>query len=287
MANKKEMELRKLKKHYLGGSLVAFLVVAVAVFCAFAALLAVFGLYITDSKVRDEYARVENMANLYRLSEGAEGEGLSSILEDADNDYIVLDENGRLLREHGSNTCDLENGGRIDILGDEEDLRTSVTVYPDKTMPVITPGLKGKVGIDNKKLVAVVLQNKVDKPDLSLLGTDLIRLPFWIDVPVGEGVHLAGKSYFSVSYRELAIIALIAVIIIVLTILMLIFIVVYICKTIINRKKMNRVFFMDEVTGNNNWMWFLKHSEEMLKRKKSAQNKIGRASCRERVCRMV
>ena len=49
MANKKEIKLRKLKKSYVGGSLIAFICVGIIVFCAFAGMLAVFGLYITDS----------------------------------------------------------------------------------------------------------------------------------------------------------------------------------------------------------------------------------------------
>ena len=40
-----------------------------------------------------------------------------------------------------------------------------------------------------------------------------------------------------------------------------------------NRKKMNEIFFMDEVTGKNNWMWFISNSERELKKRANSYNK--------------
>ena len=90
MANVKEEKLRKLKKSYVVGSMVGFITIGVIVFAIFVAMLTLFGLYIMDSKLRDEYSRAKNMAELYRMSEESGNEQVLAALNDQGNDYIII-----------------------------------------------------------------------------------------------------------------------------------------------------------------------------------------------------
>ena len=116
MANIKEQKLRKLKKSYIGGSFAGFIIIGTIVFCLFASLFAVFGLYIMDAKLRDEYARVSKTAEVYSILKDAGNEGISKILENGDNVYLITDADMNVIETHGKNTCDLSKGGKIDIL---------------------------------------------------------------------------------------------------------------------------------------------------------------------------
>ena len=91
MANIKEEKLRKLKKSYIGGSFAGFIIIGTVVFCTFAALFAVFGLYIMDSKLRDEYARISSMANVYSMAGDFGDEAVSRVLRNGADDYIITD----------------------------------------------------------------------------------------------------------------------------------------------------------------------------------------------------
>jgi hypothetical protein len=54
-------------------------------------MLAVFGLYIIDAKIRDEHIRISNMADFYRLSESKKSEDILGALDDPKNEYIIID----------------------------------------------------------------------------------------------------------------------------------------------------------------------------------------------------
>ncbi len=299
MATLKEQKLRKLKKSYVFGSMIGFIVVGIIIFAVFASMLAIFALYIMDSKLRDERARAAEMARLYELSETSNTAAIMSALNDQGNDYIIIDDERNIIKEHGTNTCDLEGGGLIDTLGitesaaeeavqeaakqggkgladihdiDVEMRKKAITVYPDTQMRVITPSINGRVHVDVTKFFEVLMQQRQPANESFNLDEGYVELPFWIDIPMSQGQHMVCRAQFTVYFRELAILSILAANIVVLTIIMLICMIVYIVKTIRNKKRMNEVFFMDEVTGKHNWMWFMSNAEKILTDKRNASN---------------
>ncbi|MCR5672627.1 MAG: EAL domain-containing protein [Lachnospiraceae bacterium] len=296
MANIKEQKLRKLKKSYVVGSMVGFIVIGTIVFAMFVSILVFFGLYIMDSKLRDEYQSAKNKSSLYELSQSTDDPKILSALNDLGSEYIIIDQNKKIISEHGENTCDLAAGGKIDILGishsvaeaaiddsnmNEEQIAAAVeageqimgsdpVVYPDKVLRVIVPGISGRVRIDFVTLWNTILSQKGFVTDLSEENKDFVKLPFWIEVPLSSGDSMVCRANIVIYFRELAILGLLAANVAILSIIMLICLIVYLCKTIRNKKRMTEVFFMDEVTGKHNWMWFLTNAEQTLKKRSNA-----------------
>ncbi len=288
MGNIKEEKLRKIKRSNIAGSIIGLLMLGVILFAAFAFMLMTFATYITDSKVREQYERSSETAEQYRKTGSAEG------------DFIIVDEHGNVIREQGDNTCDLAGGGRIENILDvseaaantdfeknenisdihaihEEVLESAkenaVTVYPDTKHHIIKADRGGRVWIDFTGFRAsfneLIEEAKREGAD----EVSYIRLPFWILVPLDDATNMICRSSFDMNYREMTILGILSLIIFAMTIALVIFMVIFLCKNLRNRKRMTEVFFMDEVTGKHNWMWFLTNAERLLRKKSNASNK--------------
>ncbi len=300
MASLKETKLRHLKRSYTGGAMIVFFSMATLLIVAFAVMLALFGLYVSDSKVRGEYAKAKELSDIYMLSVKQGNTSISKVLNDVGNVYIITDENGNVISEHGENTCDLTSGGIIDILGiaeaateetqkeirgesepgaaysEEFEQRVkngAMTLYPDTKSRIIMPGPGGRIRFNPAMLRSVYKGVR----EQSIAGTDIssgiIKYPFWVDVSMDNGRHLIRRSDFVIYFREVAIFSIMGVAITALMIVLLIFSIVFFCSNIRKRKRMTEVFFMDEVTGKHNWMWFITNAESILKAKRNASNK--------------
>ena len=288
MGNIKEQKLRKIKRSNIAGSIVGLLVLGAIIFAAFAFMLMTFVMYITDSKVREQYERASEVAENYKAKGSAEG------------DWIIVDGSGKIIKENGTNTCDLAGGGRMENIivfseaaadaeiEDSKDLPelherhadfaqsvidNAITVYPDTRHHIIKAGPKGSMWIDfsgfRRSFNELIEEAKKEGDD----EVSYIRLPFWTQVPLGDGTNMICKSSFDMNFREITILGILAVIIFVLTIALLIFMICFLCKSFRNRKRMTEVLFMDEITGKHNWMWFLTNADRLLRRKSNASNK--------------
>ena len=280
MKDIKKKKLNRLKFSYAAGSLVGFIFVAALIFVAFAVMLAVFGLYIADSKIRDENFRAQEQAAIYETAERTGNNEMLALINEPGNDYIIVDGSGKVTGGYGRNTCDLANGGVIDVLAIaeavEEDVHegigintgteSAVTVYPDTQLRMVTPGGKGRIRIDMAVLMTT-LSNRSNYEALLDPGQgNLAKLPFWIDVPISGGRSMVCKAYFSVYFRELKILGLLSAVIVILTIVTLVCIIVYIAKNIKYRRRVNELFFMDELTGKHNWMWFVENAGKTVRK---------------------
>lgn len=297
MGNIKEEKLRELKKTYTAGSLFALIFIGVVIFATFAATLIVFGVYIVDSKVRDEYDNISGFAAAYSTSGGSGSESLATLYDHENRDYIIVDADGNITDEHGINTCDLDRGGVVDLLGiattageeAHESLKElhdidldveldssaygQIMVYPDKQLPAIKPNKFGLMRIDPGMLGTIFEMVRKEARNSPVSGKALVNVPYWIKVPLSDGNDMVCKAGFSVYIRELIVIGILALVISVLTVILFIFMLAFLIKAVSRRRKMNEVFYMDEITGKYNWMWFLKFAEEELKNKKNASKK--------------
>ncbi|MCR5688280.1 MAG: GGDEF domain-containing phosphodiesterase [Lachnospiraceae bacterium] len=274
MGNVKKKKINRFKMSFVAGSFISAVMFGILVIAAFGLTIGIFGIYITDSKLRDENEKAKKLAQMYELTGGAAGSDTDGLPDGLADDYIITDDAGAILAVHGTDTCDLENGGPIDILSIAEhaeqeiheelnigyDTEEVITVYPDKQFRVIVPGNNGKVTIDDRALGAYLPGGKNAGMSNGLLGSGFLKLPFWIDAPLSDGRHMVCRSYFSFHVRELKILGILAALIVVLTIVMLICLIVYICKTIRNKKRIEHLLMMDEVTGKHNWMWFVREA---------------------------
>lgn len=297
MGNVKEKKLRELKKTYTGGSLFALLFIGAVIFITFAATLVIFGVYIVDSKVRGEYDMIDRLAKVYSSSEGSGIGNIEALLDQEDRDYIIVDPDGNIVKEHGNNTCDLNHGGMVDLLGiataageeARENLKEyqdidlcvdpdseaygQIVVYPDTQLPVIAPNKLGLMRIDPTMLGPIIDKIREEARRSPMSGKALVNVPYWIRVSLSDGTGMVCKAEFSVFIREVFVIGILSVVIFVLTVTLSVFMLIFLIKAIYRRKKMNEVFYMDEITETYNWLWFLKFAEEELVKKKNASRK--------------
>ena len=85
MANIKEQKLRKLKKVFVGGSLIGFLIVGTLAAIALAAMVGSFFYYMMDSKLSYEYERVSRLASLYEITATHDNQDILKLLNNENN----------------------------------------------------------------------------------------------------------------------------------------------------------------------------------------------------------
>ena len=290
MANIKEQKLRKLKKVFMGGSIIGFLIVGTLASIALAAMVGSFFYYMMDSKLNYEYERVNRLASLYEITNEHDNEDILKLLNSDSNVYIIVDKDDRIIKEHGKNTCDLEGGKTIDseklkqqIKAEiDEDLQGTVnisgidlheTIYPDKERSFVRAGDDGSMNVDVKSFMAWLKADHYEAlNDFENEGKN-VDLPFWIPVTLSNGDRLIGKAYFVIYIRDIIVMALLASAIVIMLIAVLIIMIINAHKMHKSRKRMTEVFYMDEVTGKHNWMWFITNAEQILKKKKNASKK--------------
>ena len=267
MSNIKEEKFRKIKKQKVGASITGMFVLAVIIFTAFSLMIAVFALYVIDSKIRDENTRVTDLAGLYMTSEIKQSADVLSTLNKEGNDYIIVDAGKNVVKVHGNDTCDLSDGGQINTL------EYVMTVYADKDIRAVRPSINGRVAFDVGMIRDLFVEYGRNGDALYADLSDFIRLPIWIEVPIDNGQSFIGKAYLILYFRELGVIALLTLIIMCLTVALFIYIIVFLVKHLKIRKRTSEVFYMDEITGDHNWLWFLANAEQELLKKSNGSSK--------------
>lgn len=323
MANRKERELGKLKKTFSTGSFISLIITALIIIIAFSVMIKLFGRYIVDSKIRGEQSRVSEMADIYSMSENGTNRDILRVLESSGYEYIVLDEDKNVIAQSGSNTCDIANGGTLqieafdfhgifgglnfsstdqyestkdqfhehvdrelqeeltedmeglteDMEGLMDDLDNEVYVYPDTDLRVLVPGDYGTVKVDYEVFIRSLFGRTSIDPTLAKEGS-LEKLPFWIKVPLSDKTYMAGKAYFTVYFRELLVMTGLFAVICILSLLLFAGLIIFIIKAIRNIRRMDRIFFTDDVTDGYNWLWFYKNAGIEITKRRNADKKF-------------
>ena len=144
------------------------------------------------------------------------------------------------------------------------------TIYPDTERKFVSAADDGSINIDVKNFSAWLKSDHYEAlNNFENDGTN-IDLPFWIPVTLSNGDRLIGKAYFVIYIRDIIVMALLAFSIVLLLFAVFIIMLINARKMHKSRKRMTEVFYMDEVTGKHNWMWFLTNAEQILKKKKNA-----------------
>ena len=273
MSNVKEQKFKRLKRLNLSGSIFGFIIVSLMAVITLAVMIGGFFYYMVESKLGYEHQRLRNMAELYEASGFGEKTDIYRLLDDSV--YIIIDADNNILKEHGENTCNLEDEKKIEIEGltfktDDEEERIIPSVesgfFADKEADFIFVNPRGEVNIDVSRLVKAV-RNDGESLENS---EQHVGLPFWLPMELSDGTRLVGKAFININLRDVLILCILAIAIAVMLFIIFIMLIANAIKVRKNRKKMTEIFFMDDVTGKHNWMWFLTTAEQQLKKKKNA-----------------
>ncbi len=263
MGNQKEKGFRKLNRSQLGSVLIIYLIVSL-VFNAFLAFFAnMFLRYVVESRIYTEYKEISFMAKLYE-KQGVLGD-ISEFLDQEEREYFIADKNQNVLDQKGENTCS-KNGGQVqlDMLGEK------VYLFEDRDIRLLLRRADG-VSFDVPAFFEWVndsngLQRLADK------GATL-DIPFWVVEEIGyTNTALYGKAYLSVDAADLIFLAAISGSIAVMILGMSFMLIYHVVGSIVRQRKMTNLFFMDDVTGGRNWMWFQIKGEQLFQKASSQRN---------------
>ena len=99
-----------------------------------------------------------------------------------------------------------------------------------------------------------------------------IDLPMWMTYDVQGGKQtFTCQILFKLSLMDGVFLASFIVISVALVACIIVLLLVNMINTLVNQKRLSKVFFTDPITRGHNWMWFSFRGEQLLKRKRSAK----------------
>ncbi|MBR1472056.1 MAG: EAL domain-containing protein [Lachnospiraceae bacterium] len=263
MSDRKEKGYRKLRRSKLGSVLVIYLIVSLC-FNAFLAFLAhMFLQYVLEARIYSEYQAVSYMARMYEHKDSVED--IYALLDAEGRDYFIADRDWRIYHQSGKELSSGMGGQlRLSRIGQ------NVSLYEDKALRLLRHK-NGTLSFDLKGFLTWVsqtggLQRLADK------GATL-DIPFWIAANIsGENKRIFGKAYFSIDAGDIVFAGAVGLTIAVMVLGLSVIIIYHIVGSIRQQRKMTNLFFMDDVTGERNWMWMQIKGEKLLRKRKNAKN---------------
>ncbi len=260
MAAKKEKGFRRLKRGHFGAVVVTVVLIMTAVgICA--ALFAEFFLhYVVDARVLNEYHAIEFMGSLY---EREEGERAYQMLDGEGRSYLITDAGGQEIHSSGEITVSDVGGEYLPTSSDER-----IVIYMDEELPLVFAS-EGHMTIRLGDTIRWI--NETGGMFGLQRGEGKMELPFWICVSVRGGQQkLLGHAAFQLDMTDVALIASIAGAFVLMVVIALILLICSFFSGIVRQHRIAALFFMDEVTGGHNWMWFLTRGEQLLRKRRNA-----------------
>lgn len=270
MANRKKRKIRRVRKNHMWLSMILFLigmlgVGAVAIFSA-----GMFFYYIAESKLVAEYDAISQMADMYSQ---VSGEGAGEVLDGAGREYLLKDAAGETLFEKGGENCsDREHLLLMHIFAKE------IRVYQDLENPCLYIDDYDRLRLNRRVFARRLEEDLVAFRPGNDSGKKMeelkIQLPIWMAVETGDGAQLLiGRAFFQLDFREMALFAMFAALIAALFVLIFGIMLVGLISSILNQKRTIRLFFTDIVTDGHNFMWFIYHAEQLLKKRRNAKKR--------------
>ena len=274
MAKRKKADwnLRKFRKSNTWITLVFFVIAAILA-CVFVSLfVSAFLSYVVDNKMTSEYNTIQQMAIIY---ENAEEQGYpesKSIIDTKERDFFIKDKDGNIIFQKGENTCS-DISGTLSLT----DFSRGVKIYLDTESNgfiLEKDGKDGDLEIDPAELFKWMLKKNESYTQLTQDNSSkMLALPFWFCIEVKGGQELLfGKAYFQADLRDGIFMAIFAVAIGLQIFTIFVLMLVNIISAATSQRKMTHIFFLDPVTRDHNWMYFLVRGEHLLRHGKSRKS---------------
>ena len=271
--NEKRVKLyRKVRNVSSWGTLGVLLFLNI-LFIAAAIYIAGFNIeYFFETKLAENYTELEHVAKLYEA--GRENEAFLKYIESEPAEFIVRDKSGNVIYQKGENTC-AEKGG---IIGYENSTK-HLYIYPDTRLGVIKPGRNEGIDPDltaffeylkNQNADLIKDEEKKDKDkEENKNAVKHVDLPYWVRIDnISDSYEFIGKAYFSYNARDAILLIEILLASTLIVGVAFIVLIVFVIRSIINFRRVVRLFYTDPVTGGHNWIWFVMGGDEKLQRRK-------------------
>lgn len=271
--NEKRVRLYKKVRNVSSWGTLGVLLFLNILFIAAALFIAGFNIqYFFETKLAENYTELEHVAKLYEA--GRENEAFLKYIESGSIEFIVRDKSGNVIYQKGENTC-AEKGGLIGY----ENSTKFLFIYPDTRLGVIKPGKNEGIDpdlislFDYLKTQNADLINDEEKKDNDKEedknSVKKVDLPYWVRVDnISDSYEFIGKAYFSYNSRDAILLIEILLASTLIVGVAFIVLIVFMIRSIINFRRVVRLFYTDPVTGGHNWIWFVMGGDEKLMKRK-------------------
>ncbi|MBP5493545.1 MAG: GGDEF domain-containing protein [Lachnospiraceae bacterium] len=268
---KKNKVLKIVTKNHIWVNIVLCLIIAFATVVFVSLFTDAFSDYILDTKFVDEYEKVEYMAKLYDLNADNNSENVYSLLSEEGREYFITDNLGNVIYQYGENTMG-KNSGYIQMPVSQTEVK-KIKIYMDsKADDLFVMDDEGNMKPQPLGLLGFAFDLSEQDIDKVNVNKTTISVPMWMsfDVKGGKQVFYC-KTFFRLSLSDgvfwisfiLVGFALVTCIIVLMLVNMI--------NTLVNQKRLSKVFFTDPITRGHNWMWFSFRGEQLLKKRRSAK----------------
>ena len=240
-------------------------------------LLSFFLMFIVNSGIEQNYEAATQLIRIYEAD--LTPELPYQVFEKAGLNCFIRDKNGNILYQNGAQTCSDRNAyyaitaGFMNVSVTQEEFsegENGITLYADTQKPLIRPDeyQRDSMVLD----IAMLLKEARTMLRNDAITTDTrIDAPFWEEIPIKNGTEmLVFQGSVSLSSTNILMILTVVVFLIILIGIVFIAMVLNGISNILNQHRINKLFYTDMKINGRNWLWFLIHGEQTLRKPGSA-----------------
>ncbi len=218
----------------------------------------VFALYSVQLKMTGE---ADSLYNMY----STETDPLA-LLRQSKRDSFTTDSDGRIISGNKDNSC-CYTAKPIPSSYFYLKTETDFEVYADKKSDMLIQADQDGTDI---KLLHLFDTNSISD---AIENKDMSKsIPYWIAFPTDDGGKLFIRTYLDLSVGDVIFTAAITGIFAFAFLLILIVLFVYWISNLSHRKSIRKLIFMDRISGNHNWMWFLIRADKIINKRRNLSN---------------
>lgn len=269
MSLAKERRVRRLRKKRLCPSVVLLLLFS-AIFVGIIAILLELLIGETiNGKVEIAYNQAERASKPIIKSFQKDGRNKTfQLLKNSDvksknyTPVCVMEQNGKVVVQTGKEMPNAKERGTWNM-GQEYHL------YLDQTTKnQIIDLSNGELKLSYKELLKEMVKNPSREESYAKwMQEPVTAIPVWFEIKIPDSTYkLAVRSNLLFNRRDLVSTLEMALVVIVLTMISIFLFLVYLINSIVSQKRIDKLLYLDIITGGNNWLYFFEKGSAILKK---------------------
>lgn len=253
--NKKRVRLyKKVRNVSSWGTLCVLLFLNILFIASVALFTGFFCQYLMESKIDADYEALLREARIYEAAN--ENNDFIGYLKKGDREFIVKDSSGKVIDSYGKNTCGDESGYILMANG-----AVKRTIYKDTELGLFYADNNHEIAFDFFDGIKIYLNEEYKK----LESGGSVKFPVWISISINGGTkEFIGKAYFTINTKELTLMGEVLAGFIVVVFIAFVVMIVFMIRSIINFRRVVKLFYADTITGGHNWIWYVMYGDEKL-----------------------
>ena len=262
MRNSKTKGFRKYNKNNVVSVSMAMLFLGIFIAAFIVVFILFFFRFVVARGIMREYGSVAYMGRIYDAA-GGDYDKAYKALDAEGRSYFIKDADGSIIHQTGEITC-APDGELVSVYSFDE----QIYMYSDTDADFIRP-VNGGVEFDYSGfMVWFRFRNKINQSEHN--QQDNIDLPLWVRTDLSGGKQLVGQIFFHLENNDIVFFVVFIVCVAALTCIALLLLLIHMFRSVYRKHKLTNIFYMDDVTDGNNWMWFTIKGEQILKKRRNA-----------------